>query len=159
MTEKLITIQGTAPKYDEAVLKQHQAERHAEYRTSRESYRHVFGELPYDFLTKIIELSNEGYELSSKYPITFATMAYHAYMLKPAQQITADLEALNVQVKQSYVAWLESERDRYRKLLTAQLLQAAELKEAEKVEKAKAKLLADIQKEVDATFSDLVIPG
>ncbi|MHC8343230.1 hypothetical protein [Pseudomonas sp. RT6P73] len=157
-TNERITISGTAPKYDEQELKQHQAERHAEYHTSRESHTHVFGELPYDFLTKVIELSNHGYELSNKFPITFAQMSYHAFMRKPENVIQADLEVIDAQTKQSYVAWLESERESFKQKLTEQLLQAAALKEKKKEQDREAKLLREIQAEVDATFADLVIP-
>jgi len=128
-----ITISGSAPKFDEQVLKQHQAERHAEYYAGRESHTHVFGELPFILISNIIELANQGYVLSDKYPITLAQLSNHAYMKKPESVIQADLEALDVQVKQSYVSWLESERESYKQQLTAQLLQAAALKEQKKI--------------------------
>ncbi|MNJ02789.1 hypothetical protein D3C73_1628700 [compost metagenome] len=53
---------------------------------------------------------------------------------------------------------LEAEREKYRQLLTEQLLQKAELAEAKKIADKKAKMLSEIQKEVDAVFTELVIP-
>jgi len=156
MTDK-ISIKGTAPKYDEALLKQRQAARHNQYNLTSESHTIARGEIAFDFLTNVIELSNQGYELSNGYPIATDPMSYHAYMKKPEAIQQVEKKALDAQVKLDYVAWLESEHERYKQLLTAQLLQASNLKEAEKIQKAKAKLLSDIQKEVDATFSDLVI--
>ncbi|MNV91330.1 hypothetical protein D3C71_1858150 [compost metagenome] len=79
-------------------------------------------------------------------------------MRKPDHLIQADLEVIDAQTKQSYVAWLESEHDRYKQQLTKQLIQAARDKERKREEAKQAKLLADIQAEVDATFADLVIP-
>ncbi|MNG14236.1 hypothetical protein D3C84_979730 [compost metagenome] len=69
-----------------------------------------------------------------------------------------ELTIIDAQTKQSYVAWLESERDSYKQQLTAQLLQTAREKERNREEAKQAKLLADIQAEVDATFAELVIP-
>lgn len=157
MTNK-ITVQGSAPKYEEAVLKQHQLERRTEYNTSRESHEYVFGELPFDFICQIVELSKQGYELSNRFPLSFAQLSNHAWMRKPDHLTEADLVALDIKTKESYVAWLESERESFKQKLTQQLLQAAALKEKKKEQDKEAKLLREIQAEVDATFADLVIP-
>ncbi|MNN90226.1 hypothetical protein D3C81_2081410 [compost metagenome] len=53
---------------------------------------------------------------------------------------------------------LEVEREEYRELLTQQLIQKADLAEAKKVADKRAKMLSEIQKEVDAVFTELVIP-
>ncbi|MNR26057.1 hypothetical protein D3C85_1432440 [compost metagenome] len=79
-------------------------------------------------------------------------------MRKPDHLIQADLEVIDAQTKQSYVAWLESEHERYRQLLKDQLIQAAELKEAKRIADKQAKLLLDIEKQVADTFAPLVIP-
>ncbi|MNN84317.1 hypothetical protein D3C81_2014660 [compost metagenome] len=79
-------------------------------------------------------------------------------MKKPESVQAIDLEAIDAQVKQSYVAWLESENEDYRQRLKNQLIQAAELKEAKKLADKQAKLLADIEREVAATFTPLTIP-
>ena len=157
MTDK-ISIKGTAPKYDEQELKQHQSERHAEYHSSQESHIHVFAEFLYALINKVIELTNQGYELSKQYPITSGELKHHCFMRKPDHLIQEDLAIIDAQTKQSYVAWLESERDSYKQQLTAQLLQSAHLKEQKKEEEKRAKLLREIQAEVDTTFADLVVP-
>ncbi|MFL1513136.1 hypothetical protein [Pseudomonas prosekii] len=153
-----ISISGTAPKYDEAVLKLRQESRHNAYQQTHECTMFVHAEIPVQFLSKVIDYHTKGFTLSVKYPVSVGAGSYSCRMEKPESIQTADKIALAAQVKLDYIAWLESEHERYKQLLTAQLLQASELKEAEKIEKAKAKLLADIQKEVDATFSHLVIP-
>ena len=157
MTEK-ITIKGTAPKFDEQVLKQRQAARHNQYHLTSESHSLVRGEIAFELLANVIELAAQGYELSSKYPITTAPLSYSAYMRKPDAIQAADLEALDDQVKLDYIAAVEAERERYRQLVTAQLLQKAELAEQKKIDDKKAKLLAEVQKEVNDLFGDLVIP-
>jgi murein L,D-transpeptidase YcbB/YkuD len=157
MTDK-ITIKGTAPKFDEQVLKQRQAARHNQYHLTSESFAVARGEIAFEFLANVINLANQGYELSDKYPIATSAMSYHAHMKKPSHVVHADLEALDEEEKQKYIADLEREREKYRQLVTAQLLQKAELAEAKKVADKQAKLLADVQKEVNELFGELVIP-
>ena len=154
-----ITIKGTAPKYDEQVLKQRQATRRNRYHQLDEAFTQARGEIAFEFLTNVIELVNLGYELSSKYPITTDPRVYHCQMLKPENIQKADLEALDEEEKQKYIADLEREREEYRQLVTAQLLQKAELAEAKKVADKQAKLLADVQKEVNELFGELVVPA
>ncbi|WP_445570636.1 hypothetical protein [Pseudomonas sp. E102] len=157
-TNDRITIQGVPPKYNEQELSQHITARHAEYHSSQESHTHVFAEFLYDMIVKVIELTAEGYSLSKQYPITSTNLQHHCFMRKPDHLIQEDLAIIDAQTKQSYVAWLESERDRYKQRLTAQLIQTAQDKERKREEAKQAKLLADIQAEVDATFAELVIP-
>lgn len=111
------------------------------------------------FLANVIKLAEQGYELSSKYPVTTDPMSYAAYMRKPDAIQQVDLEALDELVKQKYVAWLESEHQKYRELFTAQLLQAAEFKEKKKEEERKAKLLKEVETEVFDAFGELIIPA
>lgn len=153
-----ITMTGTAPKFDEQVLKQRQAARHHQYHGTSESHGVARGTIPFEFLANVIELANQGYELSNKYPITSTPMSYSAYMRKPDAIQTDDLEALNEEVKQQYIADLEREREDFKLKLIAQRLQAAELKEQKKIEDAHKKRMADIEKEVNDVFGDLVIP-
>jgi hypothetical protein len=157
-TNHRITIQGTTPKFDATVLQQLTEARHSAYDQTDECTALVRGEIPIQFLSNLIDHHTKGYTLRTNYPVSIGLGSYSCRMEKPESIQTADKIGLAAQVKLDYIAWLESEHERYKQLLTAQLLQASELKEAEKIEKAKAKLLADIQKEVDATFSDLVIP-
>ncbi|AFY20775.1 hypothetical protein [Pseudomonas sp. UW4] len=157
MTDK-ISIKGTAPKFEEQVLKQRQIARHNQYHLTSESYGLARGEIAFEFLANVIELANQGYELSSKYPIVTTLMSYHAHMKKPDAIIAEDLKALDVEVKQKYIADLEAEREKYRQLLTAQLLQSAKLKEQKREDEKRAKLLKEIEKEVNDTFAPLIYP-
>lgn len=158
-TNDRITISGVAPKFDEAVLKQRQAARHNQYHLTSESYAIARGSIPFEFLARVIDLANQGYELSDKRPVITDPMSYAAHMLKPEAIQQADLEVLDEQVKREYILWLESEHARYKELLTEQLLQAAEVKEKQKEEAKRAKLLESIRAEVnDAYGEELVIP-
>ncbi|MBY8947157.1 hypothetical protein J1G35_14935 [Pseudomonas sp. SH10-3B] len=158
MTDK-ITIKGAPPKFDEQVLKQRQAARHNQYHLTSESHCLVRGEIAFEFLTNVINFVEQGYELSSKYPITTDPMSYCAHMRKPNAIQQVDLKALDEQVKQSYIADLEYQHQKYKDLLTAQLLQAADLKEKKKEEEKKAKLLKEIEKEVSNALGELVTPA
>lgn len=153
-----ITISGTAPNFDEQVLKLRQAARHNQYHQTSESFGIARGAIALEFLANVIELSNQGYELTDKYPIITAPMSYSAHMRKPDAIQTADLVALDKEEKQKYIADLELQREEYKQLLTQQLLQAAELKEQKKEEEKQAKLLKAIEQEVADTFDELIIP-
>lgn len=157
MTNK-ITIKGVPRKFDQAELEQRQQGYHNVYRNTDQCCTVVRADIAYDFLAKVIEMSAQGYILTHKYPISTQYESYHAHMVKPESVQAADIVAINERVKQEYIAELESERAEYRELLTAQLLQAAALKEQKKEEEKKAKLLAEIEREVADTFGDLVIP-
>ncbi|WLH05727.1 hypothetical protein [Pseudomonas lurida] len=158
MTDR-ITIKGVPPKFDHAELERRQAARHNQYHLTSESHCVARGDIALVFLTNVINLAEQGYELSSKYPVTTDPMSYAAYMRKPDAIQQVDLEALDELVKQEYVAWLESEHQKYRELLTAQLLQAAEFKEKKKEEERKAKLLKEVEQEVSDAFGELIIPA
>ncbi|MGY2174785.1 hypothetical protein [Pseudomonas azotoformans] len=157
MTDK-VTIKGVPPKFDHAELERRQSARHNQYHLTSESHCVARGEIVFEFLTNVIKLAEQGYELSDKYPITAAPMSYHAHMRKPDAIATADLEALDELIKQEYIADLEREHRKYKDLLTAQLLQAADLKEKRKEEERKAKLLKEVEKEVANAYGELVIP-
>jgi len=157
MTNK-ISISGSVPQFDEREFNQHIADRRAEYYASQESHVHVRTQFLYDMITKVVELTAEGYTLSNKYPLNCAELQYDCFMRKPDQMIAEELTIIDAQTKQSYVAWLESERESYKQQLTAQLIQTAQEKERKREEAKQAKLLADIAAEVDATFAPLVIP-
>ena len=157
MTNK-ITIKGTAPKFDEQVLKQRQTARHIVYNQTDECTALVRGEIPIQFLTNVIDHHAKGYTLSLKYQPSFGSGSYWCRMEKPDSIKIGERQALDAQVRLDYIAWLESEHDRYKKMLTAQLLQAAETKEKMKEEAKRVKLLSEIEKEVLETFGDLGIP-
>ena len=156
MTSKA-SIKGTAPKFDEQVLKQRQAARHIVYDQTDECTALVRGEIPVQFLTNVIDYHAKGYTLSMKYPPSFGSGSYWCRMEKPDTIKIGERQALDAQVKLEYIAWLESEHDRYKKMLTEQLLLAAQTKEKMKEEAKRVKLLSEIEKEVLETFGDLGI--
>ena len=79
-------------------------------------------------------------------------------MVKLASMVTSDLEAAYIKIKTAYVLELETEHDRYKELLKAQLLEADEAKEKKKLDLVKARRLAEIVAEVNNTFAELEIP-
>lgn len=109
-------------------------------------------------MTNIINLDEQGYHLSDKYPITATPMSYHAHMRKPDAIATADLKLLDEQVKLEHTSDLKRENQKHKELLTAQLLQAAEFKEKKKEEERKAKFFKEVEKEVANAFGELIIP-
>ncbi|KQM47694.1 hypothetical protein ASE80_13740 [Pseudomonas sp. Leaf15] len=157
MTTK-VSIKGAAPKFDEQVLKQRQEARHIVYDQTDECTALVRGEIPVQFLTNVIDHHVKGYTLSMKYPPSFGSGSYWCRMEKPDTIKIGERQALDAQVKLEYIAWIESEHDRYKKMLTEQLLQIAEAKEKKKEDDRRAKLLSEVEKEVLETFGDLGIP-
>ncbi|WP_445177707.1 hypothetical protein [Pseudomonas sp. McL0111] len=154
-----ISIKGVPRKYDANELLQRQQGFHAMYRSTDQNCEMVRGELPYLFLTKVIEKVGEGYILTDRYPLTMSNMNYHCHMTKPQHLQTADLAIIDEKVKQDYIVELEAELVEYRKLLTQQLLEKAELAEQKKISDKRAKLLADVEREVSDVFGEqLVVP-
>ncbi|OQR32772.1 hypothetical protein BWR59_12515 [Pseudomonas sp. Bc-h] len=154
-----ITIKGAPRKFDQSQLKQRQAGYHHMYRNTAQCCTPVHDEIAFGFLTKVIELNNAGYTLSSKYPISTSPMSYHAHMVKPDSVQVVELEAIDERVKQEYIDELQSELTEYRELLRLQLLEKAELAEQKKIADKKAKLNAEVQKEIDDAFGiQVVVP-
>jgi len=79
-------------------------------------------------------------------------------MTKPEALQAKDKEELKVKVKEEYVDHLQIQLDEYKTKLTQQLIEAAEDRERRTLERAKAKRLADAEKEAQEYFGDLVIP-
>lgn len=157
MTNK-VSIHGVPRKFDEDELKQLQEDYHAIYKQSAQCLEFVQADFPYELIATIIEKSKLGYELCKWSPIRTLSLDYSASMIKPEELQKIDLAVIDADVKAQYVKELEVEREKYRQLLTEQLLQKAELAEAKKIADKKAKMLSEIQKEVDAVFTELVIP-
>ena len=153
-----ITMTDTAPKFDDQILKQLQQGYHHMYRNTDQRCTVVRDKLAYSFLAKVVEMSTEGYVLTPNYPISTSPADYSVFMVKPDHIQAADLIAIDAKVKQEYIEKLEREREDFKLKLTAQLLQAAKLREQKKIEDAHKKRMADIEKEVNDTFGDLVIP-
>ncbi|NSX08771.1 hypothetical protein HTX81_09300 [Pseudomonas lini] len=153
-----ISIKGFPRQFDEQELKQRQQGYHSAYKLTDQSHERVHGQIPFDFLTNVIAHHEMGYKLSSKYPASFDLMSYSIRMEKPEHLQQEDLTEIDEKIKQQYIEELRQERENYRERLTQQLLDAAEAKETKKIEDARLKRLADIEKEVTDLFGELVIP-
>lgn len=151
------SIKGFPRKFDQAELEQRQTAYRNMYNTTMECKQLLRAELPHLFLQAVIEKAEQGCILDNKLPIKMEPLNYQAYFIKSLEQQAADIEVMLVKVKDAYIAELEREREDYRVKLTAQLLQSAQLKEKKKEEDKQAKLLAEIEKEVNDTFGDLII--
>lgn len=157
-TNTKITISGFPRKFDKAeLLKRQQGYRNV-YKQTSQCMEIVRGDIAYNFLSIVIEKSNQGYVLSPNLPINIEALNHSCHMIKPQDIQEAEMLLLDEQVKLQYIAELEAELQQYRALLTQQLVEADEAKEQKKLEQAKAKRMTEIQKEVDSCFGDLAIP-
>jgi uncharacterized protein YqgQ len=158
-TKARITVQGAPKKYDADELLKRQRGYHLMYSTTDQCCEMIYSELPYLFLTKIIDKHEQGYTLTSKYPISTDTLNYHAHMVKPANLQTLDLQAIDERVKAEYIIELEADLAKYKELLRLQLLEKAELAEQEKLDLKRAKLLKEVEQEVNDAFGTLIVPA
>ena len=154
-----ITVHGSIPKFDQDELERRQESYKQMYLNTRECKAIARAELPYQFLKTVIKMTDDGYVLDEKLPIRMESLNYSAFMTKPQHVQDADLALMTGKVKEDYIAELERERQRFKELLKAQLIERDEIKEAEKIASAKAKRLAQIEDEINNTFADLVIPS
>lgn len=152
------SIKGFPRRFDQSELEQRQASYRNMYKSTMECREAVRGELPHQFILSVIEHSNKGYTLDETTPLRLESLNYRAFMTKPDDIQIADLATADIKIKEAYIAELEAERERYRQLVTAQLLQKAELVEQKKIDDKKAKLLVEVQKEVNQLFGELIIP-
>jgi hypothetical protein len=153
-----IKMKGSIPTFDQIELERRQTAFKHMYLNTLECKAVVRAELSFQFLHAVIKMAEEGYILDEKLPIRLESLNYSAYMTKPQDIQDADLALMTGKVKEDYIAELERERVRFKELLKAQLIEREEAKEAKKQADAKAKKLAEIEKEVSDTFAPLVIP-
>ncbi|MCF7540224.1 hypothetical protein [Pseudomonas petrae] len=156
--KQTISIKGTCPQFNEEELKQRQQGFHNVYLNTDQCCTLVRGVIPFELLTNVINMASQGYTLTAKYPFSMDPLNYQCRMLKPAHMQEADLVALDEEIKQKYITEVEAKRAAFKELLKQQLLQKAESDEQKKANDKKAKLLADIEKQVEETFAPLVIP-
>jgi len=155
-TDKIV-INGTPKKYDANELKARQEQWHHAYRETSKSCEIVRGAHPKQFLQAVIDHATKGYTLTD-YPVALDPLAYAIQMRKPVDIQEADIAKINNDVRDAYKLELEADHAKYQKLLLDQLLQAEELKQAKAADAAKEKLLARLQKEVDACYAPLEFP-
>ncbi|WP_077045827.1 hypothetical protein [Pseudomonas sp. KK4] len=153
-----IKISGTAPKFEQGVLEQRQHDYRYAYDVNGLYMEKITGGIGFLFLANVIEKSKRGYELAETLPITHEPFNYSCWMSKPQELRDIDLQESDERIKQEYIKQLEEERQRYRNLLTAQLLEADMIKEQKRLDNAKAKRMAEIEAEVNGTFAELIIP-
>ena len=94
----------------------------------------------------------------SAFPLNLGPINFNCHLIKSPELQATDLAQIEVDVKAKYVESLESEHVRHKELLLAQLIQTEDLKAAKKAEQAKEKLLLELKKQVEATYTPLVIP-
>ena len=152
------SIKGFPRKFDQSELEQRQASYRKMYKSTMECREAVKGELPHQFILSVIEHSNKGYTLDETTPLRLESLNYRAFMTKPDHMQVADLAAADIKIKEAYVFELQAERERYKELLKAQLLESDAIKEQKKLDAIKAKRLVEIEAEVASCFGELEIP-
>ena len=159
MTTKVekITIKGVPPQYDPSRLEELVTAAKQHYKNSTQCCIVVRSGIGKEFLQLVADNLNQGCTISP-YPLNLGPINFNCHLIKSPPLQATDLAQIEVDVKAKYVESLESEHLRYKELLLAQLLQAEELKAAKKAEQAQAKLLAELQAQVAATFTPLAIP-
>jgi len=154
-----ITISGTFPTFDAAELQSRQDRFHHAYLETALCCEMVRGDIPLQLISNVIDKVAQGYTLNTKYPVLMGEMSYICRMTKPLPLQELDLIAGDEQIKQEYIVEIEGARAEFKERLKQQLLQKAESDEQKKVDDKKAKLLADIEKQVEDTFAPLAIPA
>ncbi len=153
-----IKIQGAPRDYNEQELQSLQAARRNVY-MQIENKERVTAEFGYDLIEKTHKKLLEGYAMERTLPIALSPLNNSIYLRKPKEMQDKEMLLLDEQVKKQYIEELQKEREEYKSLLVAQLMEAEEEKERKKQEQAKAKRLADIQAQAEQCYGDLVIPN
>lgn len=152
-----IRIQGIPPQFEASKLEELVTAAKHHYSDSPQNCIVVKSSTDKQFFQAISDHLSQGYELSP-FPINYAPLSYNTHLIKSPELQAIDLAQIEVDVKAKYIESLEAEHVRYKELLLAQLLQSEQTKAAKKAEQAQAKLLAELQAQVDATYTPLAIP-
>lgn len=155
--ENKTTIQGAPREYNERELKERQEARINMYK-SFENVEKLHREFAYDLIIDIHEKLNTGYSFDRRDSLRLNPLSCFATLTLPKSVQEEAIVKLNQEVKQAYIAELQSERDRYKSLLVQQMQEAEEDKERKRQEQARAKKLAELEKAADECYGDLVIP-
>lgn len=157
MTNKIV-VKGTPPQYDEAEYERRVADWVRVYRGTEQSMELVSASLGHEFLQAVIDKANQGYTIAPSKRLNHGELHHSTYMVKPLGMQEEDIANIRMEQKEKYIAYLESERARYQEQLRQQLIQAREEKDRKAAEQAKAKQMAEIEAEVQACYTPLVIP-
>lgn len=152
-----IRIQGIPPQFEASELEALTATAKRHYSNSPQNCIVVKSSTDKEFFQAISDHLSQGYELSP-FPINYAPLNYNTHLVKSPELQAIDLAQIEVDVKAKYIKLLEAEHIRYKELLLAQLLQSEQAKADRKAEQAKEKLIHELQKQVDATYTPLMIP-
>ncbi|MFJ2320009.1 hypothetical protein [Pseudomonas sp. NPDC087817] len=156
--DKKIKIQGVPPAWDDQeYLRRLDMELHAYHHTAA-SLEMIHAPLEHNFLNLVIEKAQQGYSVSTRYPVEHGQLSHTVMMIKPLEMQEADIEHLKQKTKADYVEHLKSEHKRYQDLLREQLVQADEERQRLQREKEEAKKQDVINKQVEQCYSPLVIP-
>ena len=152
-----ITIQRIPPQFEARKLEELVAAAKHRYSNSPQNCIIVKSSTDKQFFQAISDHLSQGYELSP-FPINYAPLNYNTHLIKSPELQTIDLAKIEVDIKAQYIESLEAEHVCYKELLLAQLLQSEQAKVDRKAEEAKEKLIHELQKQVDATYTPLTIP-
>ncbi|MGY2441913.1 hypothetical protein [Pseudomonas sp. SDO52101_S400] len=160
MSEKTkIVVSGAPPKWNDAEFEARVDGWVNVYRGTTKCMELVRSPLPHDFLESVASKVAEGYTVARDQRVTHEALNHSCWMRKPDEKQKRDIDDIRIRVKSEYVEFLQGEYVRYQDLLRQQLIQAAEAKEQKKIDDARNKRMSEIDKEVNNTFSPLVIPG
>jgi len=159
MTTKVekITIKGIPPKFEASKLEELMATAKHHYKNSPQSCIVVRSDIDKEFLQLVADNLNQGCAISP-YPLNLGPINFNCHLIKSPELQAVDLVQIEANVKAQYIESLKAEHVKHKELLLAQLIQTEELKAAKKAEQAKEKLLLELKKQVDATYTPLTIP-
>lgn len=152
------TIHSTPPQWSDDQFNHRLRVRLHAYENTRESTVIVSHPLEHDWLKLVAEKVQEGYMLDRRWPITHAELTHSVPMIKPQSVQDAEKEVLKAQVKEDYVAYLQTSCDEYKAQLTQQLLEAAEERDRRKAQEAADKRRREAEREAAECFGELVVP-
>ncbi len=152
-----IKISGAPREYNEQELQSLIAARRSVYKQVENKER-ITAEFGYDLIEKTHKKLLEGYAMERRLPIALSPLNNYIVLIKPKEMQEKEILLLDEQVKKQYIEELQNERDEYKALLVAQLMEAEEAKERQKAEQAKAKKLLEAQQAAEECYGKLKLP-
>lgn len=152
-----IKIQGAPRDYNEQELQSFQAARRNVY-TQVENKERITAEFGYDLIALTHKKLLEGYAMERTLPIALSPLNNYIVLVKPKEKQEKEMLLLDEQVKKQYIEELQKERNEYKALLVAQLMEVEEEKERNKAEQAKAKKLLEAQQAAEDCYGELKLP-
>lgn len=153
------TIQGVPPKYDAATLQAKQDQAVAAFLSSIKSKHYLRADLPSLFFSELENLIKQGYTVILDYPYSFQPLSYAIHLTKPDSLLVDEIEQVKAKAREEYIAYLQSEHERYQALLVQQMIEKAEREEEEKQAKLKEKQLETFKEKAKQVYTPLEIPS